>query len=300
VKIALVTAIAAFALDEDLAPLQRALVAAGVDAPIVAWDDTTVSWRRFDAALLRSTWDYTERLPEFLDWARAVQAQTLLLNPLEVIRQNVDKHYLAALEKKGIAIVPSEFAEPGEDAGAALTAFLAKHAKAPEFVVKPAIGAGSRDAQRYRRGQKRSAQAHVKRLLAEGRSVLMQPYLDSVDEAGETALIFFDGEFSHAIRKGPLLVADEGPTEALFAAETISAREPGKDELALARATLKALGTKPALAYARVDLIRAADGTPRLLELELTEPSLFFPYGEGAAERFVAVLKKRAGAKRVK
>ena len=91
---------------------------------------------------------------------------------------------------------------------------------------------------------------------------------------------------------GPLLVADEGPTEALFAAETISAREPGKDELKLAQATLKALGTKP-LAYARVDLIRGSDGAPRVLELELTEPSLFFPYGEGAAERFVAVLKKR-------
>jgi O-ureido-D-serine cyclo-ligase len=70
-KIALVTAVAAFALDEDLAPLQQALHAAGVDAPIVAWDDMTVSWRRFDAAVLRSTWDYTERLPEFLDWARA-------------------------------------------------------------------------------------------------------------------------------------------------------------------------------------------------------------------------------------
>ncbi len=126
--------------------------------------------------------------------------------------------------------------------------------------------------------------------------MLFQPYFDSVDEAGETALMFFDGVFSHAIRKGPLLVADEGPTEALFAAETISAREPGKDELALARATLKALGTAEPLAYARVDLIRAADGAPRVLELELTEPSLFFPYGEGAAERFVAALKKRDGA----
>jgi O-ureido-D-serine cyclo-ligase len=293
VKIALVTAVAAFALDEDLAPLQQALHAAGVDAPIVAWDDMTVSWRRFDAAVLRSAWDYTERLPEFLEWAKTVQAQTLLLNPLEVIKRNVDKHYLAELEKKGIAIVPSAFAEPGEDAAKALDAFLAKYKQAGEFVVKPAIGAGSRDAQRYRRAQRKAALAHVKRLLAEQRSVLMQPYLDSVDEAGETALMFFDGVFSHAIRKGPLLVADEGPTEALFAAETISEREPGKDELALAKATLKALGTKQPLAYARVDLIRAADGSPRVLELELTEPSLFFPYGEGAAERFVAVLKKR-------
>jgi O-ureido-D-serine cyclo-ligase len=297
-KIALVTAVAAFALDEDLAPLQQALNEAGVDAPIVAWDDMTVSWRRFDAALLRSTWDYTERLPEFLAWAAAVQGQTLLLNPLEVIRNNVDKHYLAKLEAKGIAIVPSAFAEPGEDAAKALGAFLERFPKARDFVVKPAIGAGSRDAQRYRRVQRKPATAHVKRLLAEKRSVLMQPYLDSVDEAGETALMFFDGEFSHAIRKGPLLVADEGPTEALFAAETISAREPGKDELKLAKATLKALGTKQPLAYARVDLIRGSDGAPRVLELELTEPSLFFPYGDGSSERFVEVLKKRVAARK--
>jgi O-ureido-D-serine cyclo-ligase len=292
-KVALVTAIAAFALDEDLAPLQQALRAEGIDAPIVAWDDMTVSWRRFDAALLRSTWDYTERLPEFLQWAHAVEGQTRLLNPLPVIRRNIDKHYLAELAKKKVAVVPSSFVEPGQDAGAALGKFLRKFKDADEFVVKPAIGAGSRDAQRYRRAQSAGAVAHVARLLAEQRSVLLQPYLASVDEHGETALMFFDGEFSHAIRKGPLLVADEGPTENLFATETISARTPGADELALARATLSALGTDEPLLYARIDLIRDAAGAPRLLELELTEPSLFFPYGEGAAERFVAALKRR-------
>jgi O-ureido-D-serine cyclo-ligase len=295
VKVALVTAIAAFALDEDLAPLQQALHTAGVQAQIVAWDDLTVSWGRFDAALLRSTWDYTERLDEFLTWAHQVEVQTTLLNPLDVIRRNVDKHYLAQLAKKKIAVVPSSFAEPGDDAGAALDKFLKKHKDSDEFVVKPAIGAGSRDAQRYRRAQAAAATAHIARLLAEQRSVLLQPYLASVDDNGETALMFFDGEFSHAIRKGPLLVADEGPTDALFAAETITPRTPGDDELALARAALKALGTPEPLLYARVDLIRAADGSPRLLELELTEPSLFFPYGEGSAERFVAALKRRLG-----
>jgi len=294
-KVALVTAIAAFSLDEDLAPLQQALRVAGVDSQIVAWDDMTVSWGRFDAALLRSTWDYTERLPEFLQWAHAVEGQTKLLNPLPVIRRNIDKHYLAELAKKKIAVVPSSFVEPGQDAGAVLDKFLKKFKDAEEFVVKPAIGAGSRDAQRYRRAQSAGAVAHVARLLAEQRSVLLQPYLASVDEHGETALMFFDGEFSHAIRKGPLLVADEGPTEDLFAAETITERTPGADELALARATLAALGTEEPLLYARIDLIRDATGAPRLLELELTEPSLFFPYGEGAAERFVAALKRRLG-----
>jgi len=291
-KIALVTAIAAFALDDDLRPLQLALEKAGVQAPIVAWDDATVSWSRFDAALLRSPWDYADRLPEFLGWAEKVSKQTRLLNPLEVVRRNTDKHYLADLAKLGLAVVPSEFAEPGDSAAGALGDFLKKFPEAAEFVVKPAIGAGSRDAQRYGREQAVEATEHVKRLLDGGRSVLMQPYLASVDVAGETALMFFDGVFSHAIRKGALLQRDEGPTRALFAPEKITARTPGEDELALAKAVLAALPDGP-LAYARVDLIRDADGSPRLLELELTEPSLFFPYDKGAADRFAASLKKR-------
>ena len=291
-KIALVTAIAAFALDEDLAPLQQALHRAGIDAPILAWDDTSISWARFDAVLLRSPWDYSERLLEFLAWAEHISTQTTLLNPLEVIRHNTDKHYLADLNKLGVPVVPSRFVEPGEDAPAALRHFLESYPDAAEFVVKPAIGAGSRDAQRYGREQSVDATKHVARLLDAGRSVLLQPYLNSVDEAGETALMFFDGVFSHAIRKGPLLQRDEGPTRALFAPEKISARTPGADELAVAKAALAALPGGP-LAYARVDLIRAADGSPVLLELELTEPSLFFPYGDGSADRFATTLAAR-------
>jgi O-ureido-D-serine cyclo-ligase len=291
-KIALVTAIAAFALDEDLAPLQQALNRAGIEAPILAWDDLTVSWARFDSALLRSPWDYSERLPEFLDWAERTSQQTTLLNPIEIVRHNTDKHYLADLAKAGVPVVPSRFAEPGEDALAALRHFLESYPDAAEFVVKPAIGAGSRDAQRYGREQGVDAAKHVARLLDAGRSVLLQPYLASVDDAGETALMFFDGVFSHAIRKGPLLQRDEGPTRALFAPEKISARTPGADELAVAKAALAALPGGP-LAYARVDLIRAADGSPVLLELELTEPSLFFPYGDGSADRFASTIKAR-------
>ena len=291
-KIALVTAIAAFALDEDLAPLQQALNRAGIEAPILAWDDMTVSWSRFDSVLLRSAWDYSERLPEFLAWAERTSQQTTLLNPIEIVRHNTDKHYLAELAKAGVPVVPSRFAEPGEDAPAALRHFLESYPDAAEFVVKPAIGAGSRDAQRYGREQGVDAAKHVARLLDAGRSVLLQPYLASVDEAGETALMFFDGQFSHAIRKGPLLQRDEGPTRALFAPEKISARAPGADELAVAKAALAALPGGP-LAYARVDLIRAADGSPVLLELELTEPSLFFPYSEGSADRFASTLAAR-------
>ncbi|MFT3807121.1 ATP-grasp domain-containing protein [Arenimonas sp.] len=296
-KIALVTAIAAFALDEDLAPLQQALQANGIEAPILAWDDTSVSWARFDAAVLRSPWDYAERLPEFLAWAERIGEKTKLLNPLPVIRHNTDKHYLDELRRANVPVVPSRFAEPGEDAAKAVRNFLADFPDAAEFVAKPAIGAGSRDAQRYSRAQQAAAEKHVARLLSEDRSVLLQPYLPAVDEAGETALMFFDGQFSHAIRKGPLLRRDEGPTELLFAPEEITARKPGKDELQVAKAALAALpklfGNKGPLAYARVDLIRDQSGAPVLLELELTEPSLFFLHDAKAADKFAKSLKKR-------
>jgi len=293
-EIALVTARAARGLDDDLPPLQDALRDAGSNIAVIDWDDADVDWSRFDLALLRSTWDYTERVEEFLDWAQRAAAQTRLVNPLGVVRWNTDKHYLHDLERAGIATVPSVFVESDDDAQAALDDFLLRHASA-EFVVKPAIGAGSRDAQRYARARREDALGHVRRLLADRRSVLLQPYLDRVDEHGETALIYFGGKFSHAIRKGPLLKPDEGPTRALFAAEHITARTPQADELHLAEQTLAAIPFAQPLTYARIDLIHDAQHAPRVLELELTEPSLFFAHSAGSVERFArAVLAAAA------
>ena len=288
--IALVTVHAARASDADLAPLQAALLDAGAQVAIVDWDDAAVDWSVFDLVVLRSCWDYTERYVEFLIWAERVSHLTRLLNDFEIVRWNTDKHYLADLERAGIAIVPSHFIEPEADVMAELQAFLDAHGECAELVVKPAIGAGSRDTQRHARHDIDAISAHVERLLRAGRSVLLQPYLDRVDDAGETALIHFDGAFSHAIRKGPLLRKDAGPTAELYAPEQIDTREPGADERALATKVLAALPFAGMSAYARVDLIRAADGSPLLLELELTEPSLFFAHGPGSAQRFAASL----------
>jgi O-ureido-D-serine cyclo-ligase len=294
--IALVTASAARDQDDDLAPLADALRAQNIHVHIVNWDDASADWSAFDLALLRSTWDYTMRFPDFLAWAQRAGERTLLLNPLSVIRWNTDKHYLAELAHAGVPVVPSAFVEPHEDAAVALQRFLRGHTAA-EFVVKPAIGAGSRDAQRYARGQAADATAHAQRLLDRQRSVLLQPYLDHVDEHGETALVFFGGVFSHAIRKGPLLRRGEGPTRALFAVEHISPRTPSSEEMRVAEQTLNAIPFEQPLLYARVDLIHSADGAPLVLELELTEPSLFFAHAPGSAERFVATIAQRLPAR---
>ncbi|MBN8885973.1 MAG: hypothetical protein J0I77_09655 [Rudaea sp.] len=291
-KIALVTAAAARDLDEDLPPLADALRAQGTDFEIVNWDDVQTDWSQYRLAVLRSTWDYTARLGEFLDWTARASAATNLVNPLDVVRWNTDKHYLGDLARAGVPAVASHFIEPGEDADTLLDRFLHKHASA-EFVVKPSVGAGSRDAQRHGREERAAALAHAQRLLDAGRSVLLQPYLDRVDEHGETALILFDGEFSHAIRKGPLLRRGEGSTRALFAAEHITPRAPTADELRVAQEALAAIPFAKPLLYARVDLIRDGADKPCVLELELTEPSLFFTYAEGAAQRFAQALARR-------
>lgn len=291
-RIAFITAIASAALDDDMPPLLAACARAGLAAEVRAWDDFTVSWPRYDAVVLRSPWDYHTRLPEFLRWCERVDRVSTLLNPLPVLRWNTDKHYLADLRAAGVAVVPTRFVEPDAEPLPALQAFLAEFADAAEYVVKPTVSAGSADTQRYRREQEFAAANHIGRLLDAGRSAMLQPYLDAVDVQGETALLYFDGAFSHAIRKAALLRPDAAGADHTQVPDAIAAREPDADELRLAGTVLAAasrqMGGMPL--YARVDLIRDAVGQPCLLELELAEPSLFFDQAPGAADRFVAAL----------
>ena len=292
--VALVTAGAARGLDDDMPPLLAAFEAAGVRATVADWDDPHFPWERFDAALLRSAWDYTERLDDFLGWVGRTAQRTRLFNDPAVVHWNSDKHYLRRLAALAVAVVPSTFCEPGEDAVQTLQGFLDAH-DAAELVVKPAVGAGSRDTRRYERAAVAQMHAHMRRLLEAQRSVLLQPYLPSVDREGETALIYLDGRFSHAIRKGPLLPSGAAATQALFAPEEITPRTPGDDERAIGDQIQRVLPFGDLL-YARVDLIRDAAGEPRLLELELTEPSLFFPYAPGSAARLVRATLARLPA----
>jgi glutathione synthase/RimK-type ligase-like ATP-grasp enzyme len=292
-RVALVTAQEARALDADLQPLADALHQAGVEAHIVPWD-VPCDWSQFDMLLLRSTWDYMSRLSEFLEWAQRVSRQAPLVNNLETIRWNIDKRYLGTLAAAAVPVVPTIFLGPDADVPAALRHFLLQDSCA-EFVIKPAIGSGSRDAQRHARQAHAAAEAQATRLLAAGRSVLVQPHLSRVDEEGEAALIFFGGEFSHSIRKGALLRPGAAPITGLFAPENISERQALVGELTVARQALAAVPFGMPL-YARVDLIRDGSGQPRVLELELIEPSLFFAQAPRAAARFADHIRGFAAA----
>jgi O-ureido-D-serine cyclo-ligase len=283
--------------------MTSALRAAGVAVETPCWDDPGIDWSRYRMALLRSTWDYADRIDEFLDWCGRCASKTRLLNPPTVVRWNTDKHYLVDLARAGVPVVPTRFVEPGDDADAALDAFLAGGASSltvgepcefSEFVVKPAIGAGSRDAARYGRDATGQARAHLLRLVEAGRGAMLQPYLEGVDRHGETAVLYLGGRFSHAARKGPLLRAGAAPVEGLFAPEDMCARTADDAELEVAAAAYSAVPFDPPL-YARIDLLRDARGVPVVLELELTEPSLFLAYAPGAAESFAGHLVQSLG-----
>lgn len=267
-------------VDPDTPLLLEALTSLGIEHELLAWDNPNAPWDRFDATVIRSTWDYAPRRDEFLEWASSVPN---LYNSFDLVAWNTDKHYLRSLQQAGINVIPSTFADVGIDPIFPIG----------NFVVKPTVGAGSLDAERYGSGDHARAHAHVRSLHATGRDVIIQPYVASIDEEGELALVFVDGLFSHAMRKGAMLNTVENDRSQLFRAEQMSVAIASPETLQFAREVLDAGDASSAL-YARVDLCRLEDSWA-VMELELTEPSLFLTYHpEAATELARAILKRLA------
>ena len=250
--------------DGDDDGLVAALRARGLHARWLSWDDPHTL--DSDLVILRATWDYTERLAEFLNWTTRVPH---LLNAPDVVRWNAEKTYLEDLAVAGVPVVETEFFAPGEIV----------HLPAGEVVVKPAVGAGSRGAQRFT--DHSAARDHAATLQESGATAMVQPYDPRVED-GETALVFLSGRQSHAFTKGPMLpppggtpVFDESGT---YAEESLQPAEPDFALWDVGHAALGAaaahLGCSPqGFLYARVDLL-GGHHDPLLLELELVEPSL--------------------------
>jgi O-ureido-D-serine cyclo-ligase len=275
--------------------LLNACNAIGLNAKVCHWEDSKVDWSRFDAVLLRSPWNYVEHLPEFLLWCELVSASSQLFNPLPAVRWGLNKRYLADLADRDVPIVPTGFVERHEDLRTAYETFLAAHPQAKEVVIKPTVGAYSKDVQRYCRAMKTAAVAYIEQLLGRGQRVILQPYLAAIDRAGETNLTFFNGIYSHAIRKCPMLMPDgtvRVPTQDLRQARTADETERAVAAAAL-RAAAEHLRLDRPLLYGRVDLIRDDEGQPVVLELEICEPSLNLPFAQDSAMRFAAAIVQR-------
>jgi glutathione synthase/RimK-type ligase-like ATP-grasp enzyme len=232
-----------------------------------------VDWARFDLVLPRATWDYAERLGEFLDWARSVPR---VLNPVPVLEWNTDKQrYLTDLAATGVPVVSTAFVEPGQ----------AFEPPVGTFVVKPSISAGGRRSARFEPCDLGAAHALVARIHADGGTAMVQPHLGDADEAG---LVYVEGRFSHAVRRRVTL-PEAGQRDVLYLDEDLAPTEAAEADRRVAEAALACAGTD--LLYGRVDLMGGV-----VLELEITEPSLYLTYDEGAATRFAEAIERRLNA----
>lgn len=262
--------------DPDERPLAAALAAGGFSAALVGWDDPAVDWDAPIPTVLRSTWNYPLAVDAFRAWLARVSRAAPLLNPRDVALWNLHKRYLLELDARGVPVVPTVVVERG----AAATFDLAALRAAPSIVIKPEVGAASLDARRFAPDDP-AAGAHLAELTARG-AALVQPYLASVEAYGERSVVWIAGELSHAIRKTPRFTDSQEHVAGAVAIEP--------DERTVAEAALAPFVDR--ILYGRVDLARDDRGQPRVMELELIEPSLYFTHQPGSADRFVAALRR--------
>jgi len=268
--------------DPDEEPLLNALRAVGLSAQLLAWDDPGGVPANFDLCVLRSCWDYYTDPDGFLAWIDNAARTSRVLNPPSVIHWNLHKRYLIELEESGITTIPTAWFD--RDASVDLRRIMEENAWG-DVVVKPAISASSFRTERFGSDQTLEGQKFIDTLICDG-DVMVQQYIPTQSEAGERALVWIDGEWTHAVRKNPRFA---GGVERVSDAIPASIEEQAIGDQALS------LVDDPLL-YARVDVMTDPDGRILLSELELMEPSLFLLQLPQAMTRFVAAIHRECAS----
>jgi hypothetical protein len=279
------------ALDLDAGwPLLRdAAGAAGLEPAVEVWEDPAVDWAAYHLVVAMYTWGYILRRSAFVGWAEEVARRTRLVNPAPVLAWSSDKAYLADLAAAGLPVVPTAWVPPGG----------AWDPPGRDFVVKPTVASGAIGAGRYATHGLDAARRHVERLHAEGHTVMVQPYVRSVDAHGEAALVFLGGELSHAVGKHAVLEPGVGPVFGLWERQVVEPLAARADQRALAERVLRVVQERLGpTAYARLDLVDGEDGAPMVIELELIEPALFLDRAPAAAGRLAGALRREAAVSR--
>lgn len=266
----------AFEHDFMMDALRGPFEARGFRVEDVAWDDAKADWSAYAAVIIGTTWDYWDRLDEFLAALERIEGQTRLFNSSALVRWNARKTYLRELETKDAKLIPTLWLEVADEA-AAKAAF--DTLGADDLVFKRQVGAGAKDQHRLKRGEPIPAMRHP---------MMVQPFLKMIQDEGELSFIFIDGDFSHALIKRAQpgdyrIQSTYGGREEKITSST--------DDLAAARAIIAALGEAPL--YGRVDMLRGPDGSLLLMELEVIEPYLYPIEGPELGERMAAGIARR-------
>ncbi len=256
----------------------------GVQVDNVSWRSPTVKWDDYDMVIIRSPWDYQQAADEFITVLETIDASSAVLwNPIDVVRWNVRKTYLQELYDRGITIVPTQFVQSPTDSQ---IRGMFEVFETDQIIIKPVVGANANDTFWLRSDSSASDLQQIE-LLYSGRLALLQPFIPSVIEYGETSLIFFDGEHSHSVLKTPKAGDFRVQEEHGSRIQSIA------PDSALIEFSRRALAPIPQRTlYSRVDLVNLPNGQPAVMELELIEPSLYLCYDADSATRFADAIQR--------
>ena len=241
------------------AALDAAFASRGVESRWVVWDDLSVDWGAAGAVAVRSVWDYTLRLGEFLGWAAGVGPT--LLNGADVFRWNTDKNYLVELGDAGLPVVPTVVVDDVMDLRAAAVQFgLA--------VAKPRVGSGGGGIEVVRGGR-----GWLPPPDGYHGPWVVQPLVESVRDEGEASVFVFNGRPVSQVDKLP--AHGDIRVHQRFGGHSLPVGLADETALLAAKAiatVVDLLGAE--IVYGRVDMMRY-DGRLVVSEIELTEPGLY-------------------------
>ncbi|WP_347157976.1 ATP-grasp domain-containing protein [Pontibacter chitinilyticus] len=262
----------------------------GLPVSFQVWDDPAVDWSRFDAVIMKSPWDYFDKIDAFYTWLDTLETIGMpVLNPLQTIRWNADKLYFKDLVAKGIEVVPTVWLNQGEPFRAAQ---VIAELGVEKIIVKPRVSGGAKNTLALTAQQAESRTAEIDALLQQ-EPFMAQPYLPEIAEKGEWSFLFFGGKYSHTVLK----TAKAGDFRVQhFFGGTVHTFAPPAALLATAQHIIDTFAAD--CLYARVDGVEL-DGRFVLMELELIEPYLFMATSPGAIDRYYEALQGRLQALRV-
>lgn len=268
-------------LEQEL--LKSAFESQGLKVDITYWDNPSYEWQQTKSVLFRTVWDYFERFDEFWDWLEQVKTKTRLINSYELIKWNIDKHYLRDLKNNGIQVVPTYFADRGNNISLQEIANLNdwKH-----IVIKPAISASAFNTYKITNDEIEQKEQLFHELL-QTHDMLVQPFFPTISELGEASLMVFGGKFTHAILKkakaGDFRVQDD------FGG-TVHDYNPTQEEIKFAEKVFQSCTSLPI--YGRVDIVWDSNKHIYLSELEIIEPELWIRNRPESAKKIAdAVIK---------
>jgi hypothetical protein len=264
--------------------LKSAFEKQGLTVEITYWDNPSYDWSKTKTVMFRTIWDYFEKFEEFFKWLDEIKHQTQLINSYELVKWNIDKHYLKDLNENGINIVPTYFIKQHKQ-GSLLD--ISNEMEWEDLVIKPAISAAAFQTFKILNDQI-SEKEELFQQLIKNKDMLVQPFFETISEFGEASLMIFDGKFSHAIlkkaKKGDFRVQDD------FGG-TVHDYLPSTEEVKFALEVIKACKTAPL--YGRVDIIWDQEKNIYLSELEIIEPELWIRNYPKSAERIAKAVSNK-------